>query len=256
MIRYSATQSRPLWQVLQKSDDVEDLSQKTHEAISGFVQMLERYRLRFRNPTQMPEALRDLLKELKLDDEIYRQEGDLGRARRRLENMEEVGNALASYLEREAQPSLSGFIDKVSLLDDEKPGGNDKEKKLAEDAVILMSLHASKGLEFPVVFLVGMEEGFLPHKKSIHETFDIDEERRLCYVGITRAQQHLTLLGASRRRKFGKLEQRDPSRFLVEIPEHVLNRVDPQLVSSASGEEQDVKASSFFAGINQLFADD
>ncbi|MDT8419001.1 MAG: UvrD-helicase domain-containing protein [Desulfuromonadales bacterium] len=256
LIRYSATQSRPLWQVLQKSDEVEDLSQKTHEAISGFVQMLERYRLRFRNPTQMPEALRDLLKELKLDDEIYRQEGDLGRARRRLENMEEVGNALASYLEREAQPSLSGFIDKVSLLDDEKPGGNDKEKKLAEDAVILMSLHASKGLEFPVVFLVGMEEGFLPHKKSIHETFDIDEERRLCYVGITRAQQHLTLLGASRRRKFGKLEQRDPSRFLVEIPEHVLNRVDPQLVSSASGEEQDVKASSFFAGINQLFADD
>ncbi len=67
-----------------------------------------------------------------------------------------------------------------------------------------MSLHSSKGLEFPVVFLVGMEEGFLPHKKSIYETFDIDEERRLCYVGITRARKQLILLGARRRRKYGK----------------------------------------------------
>ena len=256
LIRYSAEQNQPLWQVLQQSEVVEELNQKTHDAISGFVQMLERYRLRFRNPLQMPETLRELLKELKLDDEIYRQEGDLGRARRRLENMEEVGNALANYLEREERPSLSGFIDKVSLLDEEKPGGNDKEKKLAEDAVILMSLHASKGLEFPEVFLVGMEEGFLPHKKSIHETFDIDEERRLCYVGITRAQQHLSLLGASRRRKFGKLEQRDPSRFLMEIPENILNRVDRDVISFATEEEQDVKASSFFAGISQLFGDD
>lgn len=256
LIRHSAEREEPLWLVLQKSEQVPDLTKKTHEAIAQFVEMMKRYQSRFRKPLQMPETLREMLKELKLEDEIYRQEGDLGRARRRLENMEEVGNALANYLEREIDPSLSGFLDKVSLLDEEKPGGNDKEKKLAEDAVILMSLHASKGLEFPVVFLVGMEEGFLPHKKSINETFDIDEERRLCYVGITRAQQHLTLLGASRRRKFGKLEQRDPSRFLVEIPENVLNRVDEGGFSSESTEEeQDAKASNFFAGINQLFGD-
>jgi DNA helicase-2/ATP-dependent DNA helicase PcrA len=169
--------------------------------------------------------------------------------------MEEVTNALAGYLEREAEPSLAGFLEKVSLLDDVKPEGNDKEKKLAEDAVMLMSLHSSKGLEFPVVFLVGMEEGFLPHNKSINETFDIDEERRLCYVGITRARQQLNLLGASRRRKFGKLEQRDPSRFLMEIPDQVLNRVGKNELSSASEEEREIKASNFFAGINNLFGD-
>ena len=256
LIRYSAEQEEPLWLVLQKSEKVPDINPKTQDAINAFIEMMKRYQVHFRKPLQMTETLSELLKELKLDDEIYRQEGDLGRARRRLENMEEVGNALANYLGREEQPSLSGFIDKVSLLDDDRSDGKDKEKKLAEDAVILMSLHSSKGLEFPVVFLAGMEEGFLPHNKSINETFDIDEERRLCYVGITRAQQHLTLLGASRRRKFGKLEQRDPSRFLVEIPEGVLNRVGKDDLSSATEEEKEEKASSFFAGINNLFGDD
>jgi DNA helicase-2/ATP-dependent DNA helicase PcrA len=255
LIRYSAEKEQPLWQVLKQAEAVPDLNPKTHESIADFVAMMESYRSRFRNAPQMPDTLRALLKELKLDDEIYRQEGDLGRARRRLENMEEVTNALAGYLEREAEPSLAGFLEKVSLLDDVKPEGNDKEKKLAEDAVMLMSLHSSKGLEFPVVFLVGMEEGFLPHNKSINETFDIDEERRLCYVGITRARQQLNLLGASRRRKFGKLEQRDPSRFLMEIPDQVLNRVGKNELSSASEEEREIKASNFFAGINNLFGD-
>jgi DNA helicase-2/ATP-dependent DNA helicase PcrA len=255
LIRYSAEKEQPLWQVLKQAEAVPDLNPKTHESIADFVAMMESYRSRFRNALQMPDTLRALLKELKLDDEIYRQEGDLGRARRRLENMEEVTNALAGYLEREAEPSLAGFLEKVSLLDDVKPEGNDKEKKLAEDAVMLMSLHSSKGLEFPVVFLVGMEEGFLPHNKSINETFDIDEERRLCYVGITRARQQLNLLGASRRRKFGKLEQRDPSRFLMEIPDQVLNRVGKNELSSASEEEREIKASNFFAGINNLFGD-
>jgi DNA helicase-2/ATP-dependent DNA helicase PcrA len=255
LIRYSAEKEQPLWQVLKQAEAVPDLNPKTHESIADFVAMMESYRSRFRNALQMPDTLRALLKELKLDDEIYRQEGDLGRARRRLENMEEVTNALAGYLEREAEPSLAGFLEKVSLLDDVKPEGNDKEKKLAEDAVMLMSLHSSKGLEFPVVFLVGMEEGFLPHNKSINETFDIDEERRLCYVGITRARQQLNLLGASRRRKFGKLEQRDPSRFLMEIPDQVLNRVGKNELSSASEEERETKASNFFAGINNLFGD-
>jgi len=255
LIRYSAEKEQPLWQVLKQAEAVPDLNPKTHESIADFVAMMESYRSRFRNAPRMPDTLRALLKELKLDDEIYRQEGDLGRARRRLENMEEVTNALAGYLEREAEPSLAGFLEKVSLLDDVKPEGNDKEKKLAEDAVMLMSLHSSKGLEFPVVFLVGMEEGFLPHNKSINETFDIDEERRLCYVGITRARQQLNLLGASRRRKFGKLEQRDPSRFLMEIPDQVLNRVGKNELSSASEEEREIKASNFFAGINNLFGD-
>jgi superfamily I DNA/RNA helicase len=86
-----------------------------------------------------------------------------------------------------------------------------------------MSLHSSKGLEFSHVWLVGMEEELLPHKRSIEEDPTVAEERRLCYVGITRAKKHLTISRCLTRRKYGTLEQRKPSRFLAEIPEHLLN---------------------------------
>jgi DNA helicase-2/ATP-dependent DNA helicase PcrA len=110
-------------------------------------------------------------------------------------------------------------------------------------------------LEFPVVFLTGLEEGFLPHKKSIYETFDIDEERRLCYVGITRAEQQLFFLGARQRRKYGKLEQREPSRFLSEIPDELVHKsVGEQPVNSSPVDEA-ASASSFFDNISQMFDD-
>lgn len=255
LIRYSAENEEPLWTVLQQSERVADLNQRTHEAIAGFVALLESYRKRFQSPLRMQETLREMLTELKLAEEIYRQENDPQKARRRIENQEEVLNAMDSYLAREPEPSLAGYLDKVSLFDDDGPKQNDKEKKLQQNAVTMMSLHSSKGLEFPVVFLVGMEEGVLPHKKSIYETFDIDEERRLCYVGITRAKRQLVLLGAQRRRKYGQLEQRDPSRFLIEIPAELLVRRDINKPSVGTPEQQEKSASSFFSGIGDLLGD-
>lgn len=255
LIRYSAETEVPLWTVLKQSEQVPELQQRTHEAIRQFVALLETYRKRFRQPLKMQETLRELLLELKLAEEIYRQENDSQKARRRVENQEEVLNSMAAYLDRDSEPSLAGFLDKVSLLDDDGPKQNDKDKKLAQNAVTLMSLHSSKGLEFPVVFLVGMEEGYLPHKKSIYETFDIDEERRLCYVGITRAQKQLVLLGAQRRRKYGQLEQRDPSRFLVEIPQELMVRNADNKPLTGTAAEQEKSASSFFSGISQLLGD-
>ncbi len=130
-----------------------------------------------------------------------------------------------------------------------------KEEKLTGDAVVLMSLHSSKGLEFPHVFLVGMEEGFLPHKKSVDETFDIDEERRLCYVGITRARRRLTLLGASRRRKYGRQELRIPSRFLEEIPRGLLREQCSQEPAVTGPGEKEKLASNFFSGIRGLLGE-
>lgn len=106
-----------------------------------------------------------------------------------------------------------------------------------------------------MVFLVGMEEGFLPHKKSIFETFDIDEERRLCYVGFTRAEKRLVLLGARQRRKYGKLEQREPSRFISEIPQGFLNQRQPDQPLEASPEQEAASASSFFSNMSKLFGE-
>jgi DNA helicase-2/ATP-dependent DNA helicase PcrA len=172
-----------------------------------------------------------------------------------MENVAEVLNAMASYEEREPQPTLAGFLEKVSLLDRDEPNRNDKENKLKRDAVVLMSLHSSKGLEFPHVFFVGLEEDLLPHKKSVGEGVDIEEERRLCYVGITRARQTLTLLNAARRKKFGKMQPRIPSRFLEEIPPELLNKVTSDTPAERSEVEKEKAAADFFAGIRQMLGD-
>ena len=111
---------------------------------------------------------------------------------------------------------MSGFLQEVALTGSE--ADQDKESKLERDAVALMTLHAAKGLEFPEVYMVGMEEGTLPHHRSIATPgADVDEERRLCYVGVTRAQRRLTLTLALTRNKWGKPRPTLPSRFLYEL---------------------------------------
>ncbi len=254
IIRHSAEIKHSLWTVLQHVELVPEMKDRTAAACREFVQLIQRYQKRFKQPLHLLETLREMFAELKLSNEIYRQEKDPLVAQRRVANQDELLNSMSTYLDRTPYPDLAGFLDRISLFDDEINGKNDKESKLALDAVTLMSLHSSKGLEFPVVFLVGMEEGFLPHKKSIHETFDIDEERRLCYVGITRAQRQLILLGAQQRRKYGKLEQREPSRFLNEIPEEVLEKPTANQ-AEASPEDEAVSASNFFSNISQMFGD-
>ncbi len=255
IIRYSADKKISLWKVLQQVSLVEDINDRTAIACSNFVDLIQRYQKWFAQPLRLQETLLGMMTELKLAEEIYRQEKDPQIALRRVTNQEELLNSMAIYLERTPHPVLAGFLDRISLFDDEVSGKNDKESKLALDAVTLMSLHSSKGLEFPVVFLTGVEEGFLPHKKSIYETFDIDEERRLCYVGITRAQQQLFLSGAQQRRKYGKLEQREPSRFLCEIPEELLQKSVGEQPHNTTPEEETASANSFFDNISQMFGD-
>ena len=254
IIRHSAAQKISLWKVLQQVNQVAEINDRTATACSQFVELIQRYQKRFKHPLRLQETLMEMFTELKLADEIYRQEKDPQIAQRRVANQDELLNSMATYLERTPHPDLAGFLDRVSLYDD-APQKNDKESKLALDAVTLMSLHSSKGLEFPVVFLTGLEEGFLPHKKSIYETFDIDEERRLCYVGITRARQQLFLSGAQQRRKYGKLEQREPSRFLSEIPEDLLQKSVGEPSRKTTPEEEAASASSFFDNIGQMFQD-
>ena len=120
-------------------------------------------------------------------------------------------------MERNEDPSLTGFLETTALMDREDEA--DRNEKQEQDAVRLMTLHSAKGLEFPRVYLIGMEEGFLPHKRSIEADSekDIAEERRLAYVGVTRAMDHLTLTRAKSRMKWGKRRETVPSRFLFEM---------------------------------------
>jgi DNA helicase-2/ATP-dependent DNA helicase PcrA len=123
---------------------------------------------------------------------------------------------LAAYEKQSERPTLREFLDEIAVgsRDDDR----EKQSQLARNAVALLTLHAAKGLEFPHVYLVGMEEGLLPHHRSIAAGGnEIDEERRLCYVGITRAQDRLTMSLALSRMKWGKPRASTPSRFLFEL---------------------------------------
>jgi DNA helicase-2/ATP-dependent DNA helicase PcrA len=129
----------------------------------------------------------------------------------RLENLAELLSAAADYEARDEAPTLAGFLDQVSLLSD--------TDQIRDDApVTLMTLHSAKGLEFESVFLVGLEEGLSPHTRSLAKPEALEEERRLLYVGMTRAMERLHLSWASSRQVFGQRRVSQPSRFLTEIP--------------------------------------
>ena len=150
----------------------------------------------------------------------------------RLQNLKELVSAAADYEMREDDPSLSGFVDRLSLLSEA-----DEVKGTSNARVWLMSLHAAKGLEFPLVVLAGLEDGLLPHMRSI-ETEDeaaIEEERRLCYVGMTRAESYLVLTSAARRRVFGEYQATEPSRFLTEIPNELVEVIEPAFTARPYG---------------------
>jgi superfamily I DNA/RNA helicase len=245
LIRASVTERLPLWQILRRADQIAGLSPKAIEAVTGFVALVEGYRGRFRSGTDLAATTRSLFDLIGIADELRRAPESREQSERRVENVEEVVNAVARYTAREAQPTLTGFLETVSLLDRDEPGTNSKEKKLAQDAVMLMSLHSSKGLEFPQVFIPGCEEGFLPHKKSVSERCDVDEERRLFYVGVTRARTRLTLLHARERKKYGKMEPREVSRFLHEIPEDLLRRECRDVLVNEACEEGESLSAMF-----------
>ena len=134
-------------------------------------------------------------------------------SRSRLENIHELTSSIKGYLENAEDPSLGGFLDQVALYTDLDSVED------ADDCVTLMTMHAAKGLEFPVVFTVGMEEGVFPGYRSIGEEEELEEERRLCYVALTRAKEKLYLTCASQRLLFGRTAANLPSRFVREIPE-------------------------------------
>ena len=136
--------------------------------------------------------------------------------RTRIENAQELRSSIENYLEEAEEPSLNGFLDEVALYTNLDNADNN------ENCVVMMTMHAAKGLEFPRVFIVGMEEGIFPGTRSIGEPEEMEEERRLCYVALTRAEEQLYLTCANQRMLFGRTTSNLPSRFTDEIPERCL----------------------------------
>lgn len=156
----------------------------------------------------------------------------------RIENIKELLSVASKYDDLESQTALAEFLSEVSLIEERQVKAQTKKDK---DRVTLMTLHSAKGLEFENVFIIGMEEGLFPHSRSYTDPEEMEEERRLAYVGITRAREKLFLTHAESRNFFGSRQNNLPSRFLEDIPEEIVNRM-----SWNGDEEQDEECSEDF----------
>jgi ATP-dependent DNA helicase UvrD/PcrA len=149
-------------------------------------------------------------------------------AQSRIDNLMELVSAAREHESREPEPTLASFVDRLSLLSEV-----DEEAGSRNARVWLMTMHAAKGLEFPVVVIAGLEEGLFPHSRASADEADMDEERRLCYVGMTRARSQLILTSAARRRVFGEYQNAEPSRFLDEVPAELVERIESSAIAAS-----------------------
>lgn len=219
--QWSMESGRNLFEAMGRVGEINGISESAKRSVVTLHDMLRQEIASFK-PAAMAGQATALFKRLGIHEELYRTLGDHGQAKKRIENIEQLVNALASFEERHPSAGLSAFLERISLTEDSRRNADD-DGKGEGDAVTLMSLHSSKGLEFPHLFMVGLEEGLLPHHRSADEDPEVSEERRLCYVGITRAREKLTISRCLTRRKFGNREERLPSRFLVEIPPELID---------------------------------
>ncbi|MFC4323987.1 DNA helicase PcrA [Litchfieldia salsa] len=150
-------------------------------------------------------------------------------AESRLENIEEFLSVTKNFEEKNEDKSLIAFLTDLALVADIDKLEEDEEEKDKSNAIVLMTLHSAKGLEFPVVFLIGLEEGVFPHSRSLMEEAEMEEERRLAYVGITRAEEDLYITNAQMRTLFGRTNMNPVSRFIGEIPADLLENMNEML---------------------------
>jgi len=210
----------PLWDAAQAL--LPSLSTRAASALNGFVQLIDRLSAELAG-LELHEQVRLVIEGSGLRDHHARERDTRGEAR--VENLDELVNAAEGFLPEpdDDLPLLSSFLAHATLESGEMQAMDGR------DCVQLMTLHSAKGLEFPTVFVVGLEEGLFPSERSAVDVDKLPEERRLCYVGITRAMQRLYLSHAESRRIYGRTEYRAPSRFLGEIPPALVEEIRPRL---------------------------
>lgn len=227
-----------LWTAMQRLIDEKSLPARAISALVNFVSLIE----------QLAEATQELSLQEQIEHTIYnsglfahyeKEKGEKGRAR--IENLEELISAGRSFVNddnelTQGMDELSAFLAHAALE------AGEQQANEWDDCVQLMTLHSAKGLEFKQVFMCGMEEGLFPHRLSSEDPNRLEEERRLCYVGMTRAMEHLTLCYAEKRRLYGDETYSRPSRFISELPVDLMEEVRMQgVVSPASSLFDDIE---------------
>jgi len=213
---YAYDNEIPFYSALRQASDIPGLG-KAAEKIRPFVLFIQSMRAKLDNGYTLTQLILDIIETTGYVEELEAEGTEEAQAR--IENIDELISKISSYEEGEENPTLSGFLEEVALVADIDSLDENS------DYVVLMTLHSAKGLEFPNVYLAGMEDGLFPSYMSITSddaTNELEEERRLAYVGITRAKEHLTITSARSRMVRGETQFNRVSRFVKEIPRHLL----------------------------------
>jgi DNA helicase-2/ATP-dependent DNA helicase PcrA len=235
VIRFANEEGLTLWQAIERVEDIDTLSTRAQNAVGTFRFLIAKYAAKAED-APADELARDLIQEAGLLSELRKEHTQENLVR--WENVQELISAIAEYVgNANENANLSTFLQEVALLTDQDNEYDDQNR------VTLMTMHASKGLEFPVVFVSGMEEGLFPLSRATEEREELEEERRLFYVGATRAEERLFLTYARSRYRYGERQSATRSRFLEEI--------DPGVVRTEVGGELDQKKDRFSAGDGQ-----
>lgn len=251
LAKYATLHQITFYEACTQVESNQEIGSLQQRAVMGFVELMSDFRRQHNEGTlSLQELINSMISQLRLKNAMYKEYDDLNEAKRRIDNMSSLVNAVSQYEERFPNPSLDDYLERVMLdqrLDDKK----DKEQD--DDAVTMITLHGAKGLEFPVVYLVGFEEGFMPYYRP-REACNVEEERRLCYVGITRAKKRLIITRAKERKRFGRKMEREPSRFLSDIPRSLVEYIDGStpVAAKKTPEEREARFKDFFSKIREI----
>ncbi|NJO74167.1 MAG: DNA helicase PcrA [Leptolyngbyaceae cyanobacterium RM1_406_9] len=204
----------PLWEILSDDTSVKTLAGRSSKSVLNFAQIIQSWQEKA-DSLPASQIVQGILEDSGYVQDLKLQGTD--EAEERVGNVQELYNAVLQFEEDTEEASLLAFLANASLASELDNLQDEQQAKVS-----LMTLHSSKGLEFPVVFLVGMEQGLFPNFRSLEDPAAIEEERRLCYVGITRAKERLFLTHARERRLYGSREPASPSLFLAELPRDML----------------------------------
>ena len=236
-----------LWQACTRSVNDGLLAGRAANTVVAFLKLIDELQMSSEN-LELHEKVDLIIKRTGLIQHHEKEGGE--KARTRVENLEELVNAASSF----DAPDLEGQIDVTSnaflaaFLDQAALDAGETQADAGEDAVQLMTLHSAKGLEFPLVFLAGLEEGLFPHKMSMDNISGLEEERRLCYVGITRAKSKLYISHAESRRLHGDVNLCRPSRFIREIPGELISQIRLKTSVSHMGSAMSQRSGTFNTG--------
>jgi DNA helicase II / ATP-dependent DNA helicase PcrA len=231
---YRAQHQLSLYQALQEVEQI-GISARAIKPLQQFVRLIGQYH-QMAEYLSAAELMTEMVQAIGYREELQREKSI--EAASRMENIDELLTVAQQFERQNEDKSIVAFLSDLALVADLDQADQKAEEQKLDDYVSLMTLHSAKGLEFPYVFLVGMEENIFPHQLSVDSEEGIEEERRLAYVGITRAERQLYLLHTKMRKIFGKTGMNPPSRFLAEIPEQYLQRLGGMGTRRRSGSSQ------------------